>query len=141
MAKEAYHDDEVPVGAVVVHEAKVIGRGYNQVEKFRDPTAHAEIIAITAATDSLKRKYLSGCTLYVTLEPCIMCTGALLSSKIDTVVFGAMDAKGGACGSLYNLSSDGKTNHRIQIISGILEDECSELVSKFFRNKRGSLKD
>lgn len=136
LAQQAFNDEEVPVGALVVCDGMVVGRGYNQVEKFKDPTAHAEIIAITAACDSLKRKYLHNCTLYVTLEPCVMCTGALVNSKIDRVVFGAMDAKGGACGSIYNACDDDRLNHKIEIISGIMEDECSSIMTKFFKMRR-----
>ncbi len=137
LAQQAYLEDEVPVGAIVVHEGQVIGRGYNQVEKFRDPTAHAEIIAVTAACDTLKRKHLNGCTLYVTLEPCTMCAGALVLSRIDRIVYGATDPKAGACGSVYNVSNDERLNHSIAVTGGILEAECEDYLRKFFRNKRG----
>ncbi len=136
LAQHAYLEDEVPVGAIVVHNDQVVGRGFNQVEKFVDPTAHAEIIAVTAACDTLKRKHLHGCTLYVTLEPCAMCTGALVLARIDTIVFGATDPKTGCCGSLYNLSTDDRLNHRIQVLGGVLEEECEAYLKKFFRNRR-----
>lgn len=136
LAQQAYLEDEVPVGAVVVHNGVVIGRGYNQIERFQDPTAHAEIIAITAACDNLKRKHLNGCTLYVTLEPCTMCSGALVLSRIDRIVFGATDPKTGACGSVYNVSGDKRLNHSIEVLSGVLETECEDYLKKFFRNKR-----
>lgn len=138
LARQAYNDDEVPVGAVIVHQGQIIGRGYNQVERFKDPTAHAEIIAITAACDYLKRKYLNDCTLYVTLEPCPMCAGALVWSKIDRIIYGAMDAKAGACGSIFNFADHEKLNHSISILSGIMEEECAHLLTKFFKTKRTS---
>lgn len=136
LAEQAYEEGEIPVGAVVVHNDRIIGRGYNQVERLHDPTAHAEILAISAACDTLESKYLKDCTLYVTLEPCPMCAGALVWSKIDRMVFGAVDAKAGACGSLFNLAASNKLNHQIEIIHGIMEADSEELLKQFFREKR-----
>jgi tRNA(adenine34) deaminase len=135
-AERAERADEVPVGAVIVKDGLIVGRGYNQVESLQDPTAHAEIIAITAACQTLGTKYLSGCTLYVTLEPCMMCSGALVWSKIDRIVFGASDSNAGGCGSLFNICENKNLNHRIEVIQGILEQDCSVLLQNWFRKKR-----
>lgn len=135
-AKLAYEKDEVPVGAVVVYRNRIIGRGHNQVEMLKDATAHAEMIAISAACETLGNKFLSECTLYVTLEPCTMCTGALVWTRVERMVIGALDAKAGACGSLFNLASSNKLNHSIEVIHSVLEEECSDLLKRFFRNKR-----
>lgn len=135
-AKLAYEKDEVPVGAVIVYQNRIIGRGHNQVEMLKDATAHAEMIAISAACETLGNKFLTGCTLYVTLEPCTMCTGALVWSRVERMVIGALDAKAGACGSLFNLASSEKLNHSIEVIHSVLEEECSDLLKRFFRNKR-----
>ena len=112
-AEKALRLNEVPVGAVIVHDGLIIGRGYNQVETLNDPTAHAEIIAITSACATLENKYLTGCTLYVTLEPCSMCAGALIWSKMDRLVFGATDEKAGACGSILNIAQNKSLNHHV----------------------------
>ena len=135
-AQKAFDDDEVPVGAVVVHRNRIIGRGYNQVEKLKDATAHAEMIAITAASNNLQNWRLNECSIYVTLEPCIMCTGALLSSRINELYFAASDIKFGACGSLHNLAEDSKTNHTIKVYSGVLAKESEDLLKSFFTKKR-----
>ncbi len=135
-AEKALMEDEVPVGAVVVHENKIIGRGYNQVERLKDPTAHAEMIAITAAANHLENWRLSDCDIYVTLEPCIMCTGALLTSRIKNIFFSAFDPKFGACGSLYNLAQEGKYNHRINLYSGLYASESEQLLRNYFIKKR-----
>lgn len=135
-AKLAYEKDEVPVGAVIVHENRIIGRGHNQVEMLSDPTAHAEMIAISAACNTIQDKFLQHCTLYVTLEPCPMCAGALVWSRINRMVIGSLDAKAGACGSVFNLASSDKLNHSIEIIHSVLEDECADLLRRFFRQKR-----
>jgi tRNA(adenine34) deaminase len=137
-AEQAYDSDEIPVGAVVVKDDEIVGRGHNQVEQLKDPTAHAEILAISAACSTLNSKYLHGCTLYVTLEPCPMCAAALMWSKIDRIVFGALDDKAGACGSIYNLAQDEHLNHEIEVIQGIMEYDCSLLLREFFRAKRNS---
>lgn len=136
LAKTAYKEGEVPVGAIVVKENRIIGKGYNQTEMLNDPTAHAEIIAVSSACATLKNKYLTDCTLYVTLEPCHMCAGALVWAKISQVVFGAMDQKAGACGSLFNIASNKKLNSTAEVIQGIMEDECSKLLKDFFKEKR-----
>ncbi len=135
-ARRALDDEEVPVGAVVVHAGRVIGRAFNQRERLKDPTAHAEMIALTQASAALESWRLEGATLYVTLEPCLMCAGALVNARIGRVVFGARDARGGACGSLYNVGVDPRLNHRFEIVGGVLEPECAELLHEFFANKR-----
>ena len=129
-------EDEVPVGAVIVLKGKIISRGYNQIERLKDPTAHAEMLALTSATNYLGNKWLSGCSIYVTIEPCSMCAGALVLSRIKNLYFGAKDPKTGACGSVINIVNHKKLNHRIKVKSGILEKECSSLLSEFFRKKR-----
>lgn len=136
LAEQAYDEDEVPVGAIVVKESRVIGKGYNQTERLKDPTAHAEMLAISAACSTIENKYLHDCTLYVTLEPCSMCAGALVLSKIDRLVFGTPDAKAGACGSLFNISSSNKLNHQAEIIQGIMEEDCKWILKKFFEKQR-----
>lgn len=135
-AQKAFNDDEVPVGAVVVHKNRIIGRGYNQVEKLKDATAHAEMIAITSASNNLQNWRLNECSIYVTLEPCIMCTGALLSSRINELYFAANDIKFGACGSIHNLAENSKTNHTIKVYSGVLAKESEVLLKEFFNKKR-----
>lgn len=135
-AEEAYEQDEVPVGAVVVQNDRLLGRGHNRVEALGDPTAHAELLAITAACETLGTKFLEGCTLYVTLEPCPMCAGALVWSRIERLVFGAFDEKAGACSTLYNIPRDERLNHQVEIVSGIEEQRSSELMSAFFDAKR-----
>ena len=131
-AGTALKKGEVPVGAVVVYENKVIGRGHNQVEGLNDPTAHAEIIAIGAASTYLNSWRLSGASLYVTIEPCAMCAGALVLSRIDRLVFGSKDPKAGACGSLYNIVQDIRLNHQLEIVPYILEKECSQMLRACF---------
>lgn len=136
LAEDAARNNEVPIGAIVVKDNIIIGKGYNQVEQLNDPTAHAEMIAISAACETLGNKYLNGCTLYVTLEPCPMCAGALVWSKISTVVFGASDVKSGGCGSLFNISSNNNLNHQVEVVQGILENDCEYLLKSFFQSKR-----
>jgi len=135
-AKIAEENGDVPIGAVIVHKGQVIAKAYNQREQLQDPTAHAEIIALTQAAAALENWHLNGCTMYVTLEPCPMCAGALVLARIDRLVFGCADPKAGACGSLYNIVQDERLNHRIEVTSGVLADECSQLLQKFFQNKR-----
>lgn len=135
-AEIAYELGEVPVGAVIVHKNKIIGKGYNQTERLIDATAHAEIIAITAASNNLADKRLEDCDLYVTLEPCIMCSGAALLSRVKNIYFSTFDPKFGACGSIYNLVNDGRYNHKINIYSGLLENESSILLKDFFERLR-----
>jgi tRNA(adenine34) deaminase len=138
-AEKAFKDDEIPVGAVVVHKNQIIGRGYNQIEKLKDATAHAEMIAITAAANHLRDWRLNECDIFVTLEPCIMCTGALLASRIRELYFGASDLKFGACGSIYNLAEENKTNHEIKVFSGLLTKESEDLLKSFFNKKRNTI--
>ena len=135
-AQKALDENEVPVGAVVVKDNKIIGRGYNQVEKLKDATAHAEMIALTAASNNLQDWHLDDCAIYVTLEPCVMCTGAMLSARIKELYFAVFDPKFGACGSLYNLAQEGKTNHKIKVYSGIYADESQQLLKQFFDSLR-----
>jgi tRNA(adenine34) deaminase len=135
-AEQAFRKKEVPVGAVVVHDGRLIGRGYNQIETLQDPTAHAEMIAITAAADSLGGRRLEGCTLYVTLEPCTMCAGAIVLARIPRLVFGTRDPKAGACGTLYNIVQDERLNHRVTILEGVLAPQCSGILQEFFQKRR-----
>ena len=137
-ARRAESSDDVPVGAVIVLKNRVIARGHNQVECLNDPTAHAEMLAITSAAEYLKSKWLTDCVLYVTIEPCSMCAGALVLSRIAKVVFGAADPKTGAGGSVINILHNVKLNHRIKVLSGILEQDCAGLVQDFFKKKRAS---
>ena len=135
-AKKAADRCEVPIGAVVVRDGAVIGRGFNFREARRDPVAHAEIIAIRRAARKEVSWRLSGTTIYVTLEPCIMCMGAILLARIDRVVFGCHDPKGGAAGSLYDLSNDKRLNHQVVLTSGVREAECAAILSDFFSGLR-----
>ncbi len=132
-AQKAFECSEVPVGAVVLDSnGVVVGRGYNQVERLRDATAHAEMIALTAAMATLKSKYLQDCTLAVTLEPCPMCAGAIVLAKLGRVVFGSYDAKQGACGTVFNLVESRKLQHQAEVVGGILEEKCTALLKSFF---------
>jgi tRNA(adenine34) deaminase len=127
---------DVPIGCVIVHEGQIISKAYNQREQLQDPTAHAEIIALTQASAALESWRLHGCTLYVTLEPCSMCAGALVLARIDRLVFACDDPKTGACGSLYNIVQDSRLNHSVNITSGILADTCSDQLRTFFKRRR-----
>ena len=135
-AENALEQNEVPVGAVVVHKNRIIGRGFNQVEKLKDPTAHAEMIALTAAANHLGNWRLSECDIYVTLEPCVMCTGALLAGRVNSLFFSVYDPKYGACGSVYNLAEEGKTNHKVKLYSGLLSEESEKILKMFFGKVR-----
>lgn len=137
-AGDAGDAGEVPVGCVIVHQGQVIGRGHNQREMLNDPTAHAEMIAITAAAAHLESWRLEDCTLYVTLEPCAMCAGAIVLARIPRLVFGAPDPKAGACGSVLNVVEEPRLNHRVTPEGGLLYPECSEILRAFFRERRGS---
>lgn len=130
-ANRAAGEDEVPIGAVIVCKGRIIGKGYNMTERLNDPTAHAEMIAITAATEAMGGKYLNECTLYVTVEPCPMCAGALAWSQIGRVVYGAADPKRG-----FSMFSPSLMHPKTEVVSGVLADECGDLVTGFFRNKR-----
>ncbi len=143
-AKKAGDRGEIPIGAVVVKDGVVVGKGYNLREGKHDPVAHAEIIAIRQAARKLGNWRLTGTRLYVTLEPCLMCMGAILLARIDTVVFGCYDPKGGAAGSLYDLSNDARLNHRVSLVAGVREADCSAILSGFFaalRKKKKTAKD
>ena len=135
-AEQAYDEGEVPIGAIVVFENKIIGKGHNSIENLQDPTAHAEIIAITAAADHLGSRRLLNTKMYVTVEPCPMCAGAIVQARIPILVYGAPDPKAGACGTLFNVVQDERLNHKVELISGILENKCSLIMSDFFRKLR-----
>jgi len=135
LAQKAAQIDEVPVGALIVRNGKIISRAYNKRETEKNPAAHAELLAIIKAAKKLGGWRLSGCTLYVTLEPCPMCAGAIVNARIPRVVFGAADPKAGALGSVYNLA-EGKLNHTPEVVSGVLQKECGNVLSDYFKNKR-----
>ncbi len=136
-ARKALELEEVPIGAVVVYEGEIIGRGYNLREKDNDPTAHAEIIALRKAARKISSWRLEGCKLYVTIEPCPMCAGAIVQARIDTLIYGASDPKAGAAGSLYNIVGDERLNHRLQEVKGgVLAEECSNMMKDFFNKLR-----
>lgn len=140
LALKAEAIGEVPIGSIIVKDDTVIGKGFNQRESRNDPSAHAEMIAIRQASRKLNAWRLVGTTLYVTLEPCPMCMGAILLARIDRVVFGCFDPKAGAAGSLYNLAEDPRFNHRVELASGIMKQECSGILSNFFRKLRAEKK-
>lgn len=137
-AERAFSCGEVPVGAVVVHNGLIIAARHNEREALNDPTAHAEVLALRDAAAVLGTWHLNECTLVVTLEPCIMCAGAVINSRIHTLVFGAADLKGGAASSLYNVCADPRLNHNPSVVSGVLQDECTLLLKNFFNSKRAS---
>ena len=135
-AKKAELIDEVPIGCVVVKDDKIISRGHNVRETKNNPIGHAEIIAITKASKKLNSWRLDGCDIYITLEPCIMCSGAIIQSRIKTIYYGASDPKGGALGSSINVLEASNINHHPEVVSGLLQQECSELLTSYFKNKR-----
>ncbi|MDO8535649.1 MAG: tRNA adenosine(34) deaminase TadA [Candidatus Omnitrophota bacterium] len=135
-AEKAFDSDEVPVGAIIVHEGKMIGRAHNQIKLLKDPTAHAEILAITQAAAYLANERLINTTIYVTIEPCSMCAGALVLARVKRLVYGSPDPRTGACGSVFNIPENKKLNHRIKVEKGVLEKECAILLKEFFKNKR-----
>ncbi|MFQ5953252.1 MAG: tRNA adenosine(34) deaminase TadA [Candidatus Omnitrophota bacterium] len=135
-AQKAFDEEEVPVGAVIVYKGQIIARAHNQIKTLRDPTAHAEMIAITQAASYLKNERLNDCNLYVTIEPCSMCVGAAILARLKTIVYGAVDSKTGACGSAIDLAKPGLFNHNLEVISGILEPECRTIIQEFFLGKR-----
>jgi tRNA(adenine34) deaminase len=137
-AEQALRRNEVPIGAVIIHENRIIGRGYNQIESLQDPTAHAEMIAITAAATYIGGRRLEECTLFVTLEPCAMCAGAIVLARVPRLVFGAYDPKAGACGTLYNIVQDARLNHRVELTGGIRAEQCAALLKEFFAKVRSS---
>jgi tRNA(adenine34) deaminase len=135
-AEKACELKEVPIGCVIVQDNKIIGRGFNQREMLHDSTAHAEMIAISAACDMIKSWRLENTTLYVTMEPCPMCAGAIVLSRVPRLVFGVNDPKAGACGTIYNIVQDDRLNHKVEVIGGVLEDESRTLIQDFFRQLR-----
>jgi len=135
-AEKAYSTYEVPVGAIIVYHGQIIVRGYNQKESLRDPTAHAEIMAIKEASRYLGAWRLMDCTMYVTLEPCAMCAGAIVNSRIDRLVIGARDQKRGCAGTVEDLTNHPQFNHRVKVEFGVLEEECSQILSRFFKELR-----
>jgi tRNA(adenine34) deaminase len=135
-ARNAGDEGEVPIGAVVVFEGRVVGRGRNARERLRDPTAHAEILALQEAARGLERWRLTGATVYATLEPCPMCAGALVNARIDRLVYAVPDPKAGAAGTLFDIPRDERLNHRIEVTAGVLSNECGELLRDFFRARR-----
>ncbi len=139
-AEQAAVEDEVPIGAVIVRDGQILGSAHNQREQLRDPTAHAEMIAITQAAAALDSWRLEGCTLYVTLEPCPMCAGAIVQSRVKRVVYGAEDPKAGAVNSLYQLLQDARLNHRADVVAGVMAEGCGQILSRFFQQKRTAKK-
>ena len=140
-AQAAADENEVPIGAIIVYENKIIGRAHNQRETLSDPTAHAEMIALTQAAAYLDNWRLHGCTMYVTLEPCPMCAGALVLARIDRLVYGPTDPKAGACETLYRIVNDTRLNHRIEVISGFMTEPCRAILQEFFAHKRQNASD
>jgi tRNA(adenine34) deaminase len=135
-AQIAQENGDVPIGAIIVHNDTIIAKAYNQREQLQDPTAHAEIIALTQAAAARQSWRLEGCTMYVTLEPCPMCAGALVLARIERLVYGCDDPKTGAVKSLYNIVTDGRLNHKIEVTSGVLVENCSKLLQQFFQKRR-----
>lgn len=135
-AEIARENGDVPVGAVIIRQDQLIAKAYNQRQQLNDPTAHAEIIALTQAAEAVGSWRLDGCTIYVTLEPCAMCAGALVLARIERLVYGCNDPKTGACGSLYNIVQDERLNHRLEVISGVMEKECRQQLQEFFQHRR-----
>lgn len=135
-ARAAFDEDEVPIGAVIVHGERIIAAAHNQREMLKDPTAHAEMIAITQAAEQLGSWRLLDCTLYVTLEPCPMCAGAIVQARIPTVIYGTTDPKAGACHTLYSITADTRLNHQATVIGGVLVDDCRAILQEFFAKQR-----
>lgn len=135
-AEKAFEKEEIPVGCIIVFQNSIIAKAHNQVETLKDPTAHAEILAITSAAEYLHSKQLAGCTMYVTLEPCAMCAGAIVLSKIENLFFGAFDLKSGACGSVLNITNNKNLNHECKVSGGVLDDKCKEILKNFFEVRR-----
>jgi tRNA(adenine34) deaminase len=136
LARKALDSEDVPIGALVVHAGHVIGRGYNQREKLQDPTAHAEMLALTAAAEYIGHWRLENCTMYVTLEPCTMCAGALVLARVRRLVYGASDEKAGACASLYQITQDPRLNHCVETVGGVLARPAADLLQAFFWRRR-----
>lgn len=136
LAKRAAEEGEIPVGCVIIHQGRIIARAHNQVEMLHDPTAHAEMIAITQAAEALGNHRLAGTTLYVTCEPCAMCAGAMLLARIDKVVYGTTEPKSGCAGSMLDILRDGRFNHACEVVGGVMAQEAAELMRDFFADKR-----
>lgn len=137
-AKKAYEIGDVPIGCVIVHNNKVIGKGFNQRNKMKNTLYHAEIVAINEACNSILDWRLENCHMFVTVEPCAMCSGAILQARVETLVFGTQNAKAGCCGSIINILQNDKFNHKVQVVSGVLQQECSLLMKNFFKDLRNS---
>ena len=135
-AERAFEKDDCPIGAVIVKDNQIVARAHNQVELLKDPTAHAEMIAITQAASTVGHERLLDTTIYVTLEPCAMCAGALVLARVKRLVFGARDLKAGACGTLYNIAQDDRLNHRLEVVSGLMAEQSQSLLQEFFRRLR-----
>ena len=135
-AERAFEEGEIPVGCIIVFQNSIIAKAHNQIETLKDPTAHAEIIAVTSAAEYLQSKVLAGCSMYVTLEPCVMCAGAIVLSKLENLFFGAYDFKSGACGSVFNVTNNDSLNHRVNVLGGVLDEKCREILKSFFEVKR-----
>ncbi|MBK9227198.1 MAG: nucleoside deaminase [Ignavibacteria bacterium] len=135
-AERAFEEGEIPVGCIIVFQNSIIAKAHNQIETLKDPTAHAEIIAVTSAAEYLQSKVLAGCSMYVTLEPCVMCAGAIVLSKLENLFFGAYDFKSGACGSVFNVTNNDSLNHRVNVLGGVLDEKCREILRSFFEVKR-----
>jgi tRNA(adenine34) deaminase len=135
-AMKAFDLGEVPIGCIIVQEGHIIAKGHNLTEQLKDATAHAGMMAITSASAALESRYLTNTSLYVTIEPCSMCAGAIVLARISRLVFGAYDIKAGACGTLYNIPQDNRLNHRVEIIPGVLDHECAALMQEYFRKQR-----
>ncbi len=135
-AKIAEENGDVPIGAVIVYKNQIIAKAYNQRQQLNDPTAHAEIIALTQAAAFVQNWRLNGCAMYVTLEPCPMCAGALVLARLDRLVYGCDDPKSGACGSIYNIVADERLNHRLQVTAGVLAEDCGAQLQSFFQKRR-----
>jgi tRNA(adenine34) deaminase len=135
-AQKAFDENEVPVGAVAVFKNQIIGRGHNQTERLQDPTAHAEILAITAAANALNSWRLKDVVVYSTVEPCIMCAGALVLARVKKIIFGAHDEKFGGCGSVFNVTREKRLNHHVEVVDGVMEKDAHSLLKKFFEKKR-----
>ncbi len=135
-AQQAYVEDEVPVGAVITHQGRIVAAAHNQREQLRDPTAHAEMIAITQAAEAVGNWRLDDCALYVTLEPCPMCAGAILQARLPLVIYGATDPKAGAVHSLFRLLNDARLNHRAEVVAGVMSEQCGQILTQFFQSRR-----
>ena len=135
-ANKAYRLDEIPIGAIIVKNGMIVGKGYNQRESLKDPTAHAEIIALSAAANTLNDWRLTDCSIYVTKEPCPMCAGAIMNARVSNIYFGMFDDKKGCCGSLYQICRDPRFNHQSNVTGGIMEFDCAELLKSYLKSKR-----